>query len=372
MSFHSISSSFGYPSGPVSEECYTNFVDALKANINAVGLHERYDINRGTSDLNIATHRDYERNLIFNFKEYFKLPLFWHGYVSTSATEGLLLGAWAASNWTRDTELAVILVTDNTHASVYKSLEITGLIHRFELINISSCAIECNSLTSLIDRFDKVIVFLTCWNPLTLRCDEISDLSMLIKSSKTESLIIVDAAYGGIMQCLIEDKRMDSWNVDLIAIDCHKGAGAPIGTGITIFDPALTKIVRIDSNYLPYGEDSTVLTSRNFAFVVAANTVLQHLNNGDLNLQYEKISYLDEFIHKNLGDYISISRFPCYLFEINKSILNDNLITFLGKYDIYPIESYENNFLIRFVLDPGSDQEELKYVVNYLSSLLTS
>ncbi|MCL6508085.1 MAG: aminotransferase class V-fold PLP-dependent enzyme, partial [Bryobacteraceae bacterium] len=199
------------------------------------------------------------------------------GWLTTGGTEGNITGLWLARDrLTRFGEQApVVLATRLAHGSVRKacrllSLELVDVPLRkgavMDAIALRRLASDCTLLQGR-----GVIVVATVGATLTGTCDPVDEIAAALPPD-IPCHLHVDTTFAGLVLPFTDPSRRFDFRaaaVDTIVVDLHKMASHPLGVGVFLSRPGLTKVLTTES-VCARAVDRTLLGSRPGAVAAAA------------------------------------------------------------------------------------------------------
>jgi len=199
------------------------------------------------------------------------------GWLTTGGTEGNITALWLARDrLTRFGERApVVLATRLAHESVRKACRLLGL----ELVDVplqEGAVMDPSALRRLAsDRIllqgRNLIVVATVGATLTGTCDPVDEIAAALPPDVPHHLH-VDAAFAGLVLPFTDPSRPFDFRVggvDTVVVDLHKMARVPLGAGVFLSRPGLTKVLTTES-MCARAVDRTLLGSRPGAVAAAA------------------------------------------------------------------------------------------------------
>lgn len=346
---------FGYPGSILDKKTTSEFFSSIKKNLNSYGMH----CARG--DHGLHEHRRIEESVINNLVAFLELPKTTLGYVSTGASEAAIMAMWAAQKL----GVKAIISSPLAHISLKKAMQIAGLSG---LNHTTNSPITPQSLKELIDNKNicgPILLCLTWWNPIYVDTDNILETVKYAKQCKKDIYIYIDGAVGATLDPLLNNLTLKNLDIDILGLDLHKTSGAPIGTGVTLYSQAIRNAISIPEPYLPYGEECTVVGSRNAAAAAASAVCVKNLTNGVLMKRYNDLRQKAQKIISPYSKSIIDNKFPYYLFEIKEGTLSAPTLKKLHDYDIIPWEN-GGKFLARICLTPGQSMRHLSKALKLL------
>jgi len=229
------------------------------------------------------------------------------GYVASGGTEANIQAIWIYRNFflhelgSKHEQIAIVC-SEDSHYSMDKASNLLNLsIYKVPV------AKEDRSIT--LDAIDKTVGqafeegkrhFIIVANMMTTMFGSVDNPNLYVDVLKKKGVaykIHVDGAYGGFYYPFSnEDSQLNFSNkeIDSIALDAHKMAQAPYGTGIFIARKGFMKYTNTKQASYVEGEDFTLIGSRSGANAVAIWMILT--KNGPFGWQ-EKIYILQKRTH---------------------------------------------------------------------------
>ncbi|MFA9459530.1 hypothetical protein [Thiohalorhabdus methylotrophus] len=350
---------FGFPDSPPDPRVMARFTEALEDNVNSYGMHCRPP---GPLE---NPYRDLERRLVADAARFVGLPEDTLGYVCGGASEAALFAAWTA----RKMGIRHVLVSRNAHASTLKAAEVAGLDGGMMRAQAPLTAAGVAEALARLPDDAPLWAALTWVNPIHAETDDLEGVVRLLRERPAPTLVFVDGAVGGLLGPAVRGETLAGLDVDVLGMDFHKLGQAPVGTGLLLYRPGLHELVRTPGAYLPYGEDTTLVGSRNAAFAAAATASLELAADGTLGARFEALRPWDAALRDRLGEHLAARLFPYYLLDGGPAPLGEEDARALAAFGIHPME-VAGRVRIRICLAPGQDPEAFEALLARLERTL--
>ncbi len=346
---------FGYPGSVLDPDILAAFVDALHSNCNAYGMH----CGRGSQPLH--GHRIIEEDALGKLASFIGLPKNSLGYLASGATEAAIIASWAA----RKLGVSTVVHSSLAHNCLRKGIDASGLPAR--VIAVEG-ALRGETLRALHDsrQLDyPILLCLTWWNPLLVDTDDVRDTLEVARTLPGQIFVYVDGAVGAVLSPLLTSSTLHDLPVDVIGVDLHKTAGAPVGTGLVMYSPRVRAAISITDDYLPYSEDCTLIGSRNAASAFATMACVNKISDGTLRRDYGIVCNAARRLLSNAGIRI-IRELPSYLLvELGKAAVDPEITRELSRHDVAPWNS-DGRYVARLCLSPRQSLSALARVIELL------
>lgn len=209
------------------------------------------------------------------------------GYVASGGTEANLQAIWIYRNYfMQELELAAndicILCSEDNHYSMDKAANVLGTRVQKVSVNQHDRTISNETVANAIEYQQKngAKAFIVVANMMTTMFGSVDDpeiYSGVLEEIDLPHFIHVDGAYGGFYFPFSQkDHPLDFRNpkISSVALDAHKMAQAPYGTGIFIIRKDLIQYANTKEASYVEGEDFTLIGSRSGANAVAVWMIL--------------------------------------------------------------------------------------------------
>lgn len=356
---------FGFPESMPHPSVLAAVLDFLPMNVNVYGRHAR----AGTATDADHPHRDAEVQVINGFRSLLGQDNLDSGYVTSGATEAILFGAWVAARRLRPHRAAVVS-SETAHVAVRKALSITAL-DEVRQESISCGDQQVDELKAVAERLrtdgvSHAALFLTWWDALSARSDQVDVLCAAARASGVAFTIVVDAAFGGLLSAALSGPP-GSWGADVVAMDLYKAAMGPTGVGVALCTEEAAQAVEMAAEYLPYGVDGTITGSRNYAAVAAAGAVLKLATSGELRREYDRLRPRHEALLYQAGNLVHRELFPVTLLRVR--ILSLEHLKSLQRLDVVPLRDKGGEWFIRLCLQPHQTEQAFGFLLGLVAEI---
>jgi len=316
-----------------------------------------------------------EKKLILEIAKFLKVNFSkLSGYFTTGGTESNIYSLWLARNWAekiaKPNEKSFWLIPDSSHYSIFKALNILGILdnhrHKIKKINLNfNLSINSSEIINLIKNIrvsgdSPIIIVLTAVTTEFGLIDPIGEVVFFIKKNKIKNVFIhLDACFSGLILPLFKKYKtlFSHPEISTISIDFHKTFGSPIGSGLVLINNNFHIFAKIKAAYLA-DSDFTLTGSRSGINVIQVWALFKtRVSTGEWKREVIKSIQLTDILYQNLLtiDYIDIVYKPeinFFIFKIKN--INKNRSKKIKK------------ILYEFSISPTiyKDEEIFKIIVN--------
>ena len=377
VSMLSVSGShFGFPETMPHPRVLEAMQAALPLNVNSYGMHTRRALGEADSGHPRHPHRALEVAVIERVAKLLRLSPSPAGYVCSGATEGNLLACVVAATASRDVERYAVVTTELTHSSVRKGIRFTGLLDRPNTVSVSipSGSKGPKTLKKMLVELkgqgvEAVGLFTTWVDPLTARTDDMLGLNQVLLDGPLHGDLFIDAAYPGLLYPALGLSNLQDVTPSVVAVDFYKTVFAPIGVGLTLLSRRSAELLVASESYLPYGEERTLLGSRNFAHVVVAEVVLELIADGSVAEAYAPVQSRFEYACRCLSDILLDAAFPILAIQLPNTLCTPEVVRKLAQFDLYGVSMEGDAQRFRLCLAPHQNKKALKELINFLADV---
>ena len=365
---------FGFPATLPSPRVLTAMRAVESQNINCYGLHTRRALGEPQPDNESHPHRLREMEVIRRATHRIGLDGEPAGYVTSGATEGNLLSCFVAAQTARSVERYALVLTELAHSSVRKGLRFSGLLVEGPWVSRVSLptgadgppALEKYLATLAGSGVGAAGVFCTWGDPLTARTDYVHGIRLVIDHALMPCDLFVDAAFTGLFWPALGTGSLLGVRPSVLTLDLYKSVFGPVGVGLAFICRAAASRIVAQESYLPYGEERTILGSRNYTAVLAAETVLDLVDDGSIAKEYSGLRPRYERVLARLGTAVVDTWFPVVTFEVPRDRCSVAFMNALADFDLYGQQFREEFLRFRICLAPHQSETALNELLDLL------
>lgn len=288
-----------YPTSSLLPGLISTVEPFIERNSNNIGGHFR-----GSSELR-GTKR-LEREVISSLAQLFHNPSV-EGWITSGATESNITGLWLAREYLHQLKCKrpALFLTQLAHDSIHKAGRILAIHDLIIVPTSNSGTMSEEGLREALQEaerrgIDGCIIVATVGATETGTCDAVDKLAEILRKWTTSPFYLhVDAAFAGLVLPFSDPGRLFDFRVpevQSLCVDLHKMAGTPIGCGVFLCRPTLSKYIEQNSRY-SHVYDVTLLGSRpGFAATTAWYAIFSQGRKGFQARVYQCLTHKEQFL----------------------------------------------------------------------------
>jgi tyrosine decarboxylase/aspartate 1-decarboxylase len=234
-------------------------------------------------------------------------PKSYDGYVASGGTEANIQAQWIYRNYFQKVHKAspeqiALVFSEDVHYSAYKGCNLLGIKAISVAVtdqrewNKSDLLLKLMAAQS--NGVKYLIIHLSMGTTMFGSVDEPGPILEIIKHTKLDYFVHVDAAFGGFIYPFTSEKTELSFKnpeISSITIDGHKMLQAPYGTGIFLCRKNLIEYAQTEEASYVQGTDFTLCGSRSGANAIAVWMIL--MTHGSEGWKYLMQNLIDRTDH---------------------------------------------------------------------------